>query len=68
MRAVSTECSIRSNVVPKSASRLSTYWSTSARMRATSAAVRAPRAGGAAPPPPRAAAPKNDGSGVKPAC
>ena len=36
VRAFSTECSIRSSVVPKSASRLSTYWSTSARIRATS--------------------------------
>src|SRR3954467_15471696 len=44
-RAFSTECSIRSSVVPKSASRLSTYWSTSARIRATSAAARADELG-----------------------
>ncbi len=42
VRAFSTECSMRSSVVPKSASRLSTYWSTSARMRAASACAWAP--------------------------
>ena len=42
VRAFSTERSIRSSVVPKSASRVSTYSSTSARMRATSVAVWAP--------------------------